>query len=90
MAANCLRALAKIRKFLSHKQEKHLSQANIMSAFKYSPLIWMFCGKTENNFVNKTHEHTPQLNYEMEGETFEILVERANLEIFMKITCTLY
>ena len=50
----------------------------------------MFCGKTENKFVNKTHEHTPQLNYEMEGETFEILLERANLEIFMKITCTLY
>ena len=90
MAVNCLRALTKIRKFLSHEQGKHLSQVNVMSAFKYSALIWIFCGKTENKFLNKIHEHTPQLNYEMEDGTFEILLERNNQEIFMKITCTLY
>ena len=90
MAINCFRALKKIRKFLSHEQGKHLSQANIMSALKCSPFIWMFCRKTENKFINKIHEHTTQLNYEMEDATFEILLERDNLEIFMKITCTLY
>lgn len=42
MAINCLRALTKIKKFSSYKKESiYLSQTYVMSAFKYSPLIWM-------------------------------------------------
>ena len=46
LANNRLRALTRIRRFLSTEQAKYLSEAYIMSAFKYCPLIWMFCNKT--------------------------------------------
>ena len=36
---NRLRALTRIRRFLSTEQTKYLSEAYIMSAFKYCPLI---------------------------------------------------
>ena len=38
-ASNRLRSLARIRKFLSLEQAKRLSEAYIMSTFKYCPLI---------------------------------------------------
>ena len=39
LANNRLRALTRIRRFLSTEQAKYLSEAYIMSAFKYCPLI---------------------------------------------------
>ena len=38
-ASNRLRALTRIRKFLSKEQTKRLSEAYVMSTFKYCPLI---------------------------------------------------
>ena len=52
LANNRLRALTRIRGFLSTEQTKYLSEGCIMSAFKYCPLIWMFCNKTSNNNIN--------------------------------------
>ena len=45
-ASNRLRALARIRKFISFEQAKRLCEAYIMSAFTYCPLIWMYCSET--------------------------------------------
>ena len=42
-----------------------------MSAFKYCPLIWMFCSKTAINEVNKIHKGILRLIYKMEDENFE-------------------
>ena len=60
-ASNLLRASTRIRKFLSKKETKRLSEAYIMSTFKYCPLIWMFRGKTENKSINKIHKRTLRL-----------------------------
>ena len=49
LANNRLRALTRIKRFLSTEQAKYLSEAYIMSVFKYCPLIWMFCNKISNN-----------------------------------------
>ena len=49
-----------------------------MSAFKYYPLIWMFCNKTSNNETNKIHKRTLRLVYEMEGANFEDLLLKDN------------
>ena len=51
---NRLRALTRIRRFLSTEQTKYLSEAYIMSAFKYYPLIWMFWIKISNNQIKYT------------------------------------
>ena len=68
MANNRLRALTRIWRFLSTKHAKYLSQACIISAFKYCPLILMFCNKTSNNQINKIHKRSLRLVYEMEYE----------------------
>ena len=71
---NRLRALTRIRRFLWREQAKYLSEAYIMSAFKYFHLIWMFCNKNSNNQINKIHKSTLRLVYEMEDANFEDLL----------------
>ena len=77
-ASNRLPALARIRKFLSLEQAKRLSEAYIMSTFKYCPLIWMFCNKTANNQLNKIHKRSLRLVYQLEDENFEDLLIKDN------------
>ena len=60
------------------EQTKYLSEASIMSAFKYCPLIWLFCNKTSNNQINKIHKLTLRLLYEMEDVNFEDLLLKDN------------
>ena len=71
--------MTRIKRFLSQKQTKRLFQANIMSTFKYCPLIWMFCGKTENKSINKIQNRTLQLTYDTEDATFQDLLIRGKL-----------
>ena len=73
-ASNRLRALARIRKFISFEQAKRLSEAYIMSTFTYCPLIWMYCSKTANNLINKIHKRSLRVTYEMEDANFEGLL----------------
>ena len=73
-AGNRLRALARIRKFISFEQAKRLSEAYIMSAFTYCPLIWMYCSKTANNLINKIHQRSLRVIYEKEDANFEDLL----------------
>ena len=75
---NRLRALSGTRRFLSTEQTKYLSEAYIMSAFKYCALIWMFCNKTSNNQINKIHKRSLLLLYEMEDANFEDLLLKDN------------
>ena len=73
-ASNRLRALARIRKFISFEQAKRLSEAYIMSTFTYCPLIWMYCSKTANNLINKIHKRRLRVIYEMDDANFEDLL----------------
>ena len=87
-ASNRLRALARIRKFISFEQAKRLSEAYIMSTFTYCPLIWMYCSKTANNLINKIHKRSLRVIYEMEDANFEDLL-RIALGLFTKTIFTL-
>ena len=78
LANNRLRALTRIRRYLSKEQTKYLSEAYIISAFKYCPLIWMFCNKTSNNQINKIHKRSLRLVYEMQDANFEDLLLKDN------------
>ena len=49
-----------------------------MSAFKHCPLIWMFCNKTSNNQINRTHKRTLRLVYEMQDANLEDLLLKDN------------
>ena len=65
-----LRALIRIRKFLSTEKIKYLSEV-YLSAFKYCPLFCMFCGKAAINAINKIHKRILRLIYEMEDASSE-------------------
>ena len=45
----------RIRSFLTLEQSKALTEAYVLSNFRYCPLVWMFCGKCSNNLIMKTH-----------------------------------
>ena len=77
-ASTRLRALARIRKFISIEQGKGLFEAYIMSTFTYCPLIWTFCSKTANNLINKIHKRSLRVIYEMEDANFEDLLVKDN------------
>ena len=74
LANNRLSTLTRISRYLSTEQTKYLSEAHIMSAFKYFPLIWVFSNKTSNNQINKIHKLTLCLVYEMKDANFEDLL----------------
>ena len=78
LAKNRLRTLTRIRRFLSMEQTKYLSEAYIMSAFKYCSLIWMFYNKTSNNQINKIHKRTLRLVFEIQDANFEDLLLKDN------------
>ena len=48
-ANNKIKALFRIRSFLTLEQPKVLTEAYILSNFRYCPLVRMFCGKCGNN-----------------------------------------
>ena len=53
-------------------------EAYIISAFKYCPLIWMFCNKTSNNQINKIRKRSLRLVYERQDANFEDLLSKDN------------
>ena len=62
--SNRLRASARTIKFISFEQAKRLSEAYIMSTFRYGPLIWMYCSRPTNNLINKIHKCSPRVIYD--------------------------
>ena len=50
-----LRALRRMRNFISEDQTKLLVNSHILSPFNYCPLVWMFCGKGGSNMIEKCH-----------------------------------
>ena len=64
-----LRALPKIRNYLSTEKARLLAPAFISSQFYYAPLIWMFADKTLISKVQKIHFRT----FQVVENTYEIL-----------------
>ena len=56
-----------------------------MSTFKYCPLIWEFCGKTEKIHINKIHKRILRLIYDTEDSTFEDLLVILLVKIYKSI-----
>ena len=50
-----LRALRRVRHFLTEDQTKLLLNSYILSPFNYCLLVWMFCGKGGSNLIEKCH-----------------------------------
>ena len=57
---------------------KILYNTFIMSCFNYSPLIWMFCGKTASREIDRIHKRALRLVLNDFDSPFETLLCKAN------------
>ena len=77
--------LLRIRKYLDYTKSVTLYTAYMLSHFKYCPLIWMFCSKTSNSLVNKTHKRALRVvhnNFHLSLE--ELLVQGNSVGIHIQ------
>ena len=70
-----IRALIRIREYLSQKQSDALFYCHIMSPFSYCPLVWMFCSKKATNLLNKTHHRALRARLNNFTASFEELLD---------------
>ena len=62
-AARQLNAIASISKYLAFKSETIIYNSFILSNFNYCPLAWHFCGKTNNQKLDKLQERSLRILY---------------------------
>ena len=98
LSAYCLKAarqhnaLSRISKYLDPKFKSIIYNSFIRSNFEYCPLVWHFCGKTNNNKLEKIQERslrilqdTYELSYEEllnRNESSTLLLHRIKLLLF--------
>jgi len=51
-----LHAFGRLRPHLGSDKSKSLLNAVVLANSSYCPLIWLFCSKTANNEINRTHK----------------------------------
>ena len=62
-AARLLNALARISNYLHFKSKTVIYNSFILSNFNYCPLAWHFCGKTNNQKLEKLQERSLRILY---------------------------
>ena len=73
-AGKKLNALARISQYLDEHKRKLLMNAFITSQFNYCPIIWMYCERKSNNYINKIHERALRIAYNDFTSNFESLL----------------
>lgn len=74
ITSNHLRALTRIRKYLSTEKIKHVSEAYVISILKYSPMVCMFFSKTTKNVIYNIHKCTLPVSHQVEDAGLEDLL----------------
>ena len=71
-----IKALMRIRRYLTQTQVDRLYTAHVMSPLNYCPLVRMFCSKQVHNLIDSTHRRTlcAELN------TFTVTLDEMMLE----------
>ena len=49
-------AFSRVTPYIDERKGKILYNTFIMSNFNYCPLVWMFCGKTQNKEIDRVHK----------------------------------
>ena len=62
-AARQSNAFARISKHLNLDSQRAIHQSFILSNFNYCPLVWHFCGKTNNKKLEKIQERSLRILY---------------------------
>ena len=76
-AARQLNALARIAKYLDFNSRKLIYNSFIKSNFTYCPIVWHFCGKENNNKLEKIQERALRILYDDKCSSYTQLLDRA-------------
>ena len=76
-AARQLNALARIAKHLDVGSRRTIYNRFVMSNFNHCPLVWHFCGKTNNQKLEKIQERALRILYDDYISTYDTLLEKA-------------
>ena len=76
-AARQLNALARISKHLDFKSRKLIYHSFIESNFTYCPIVWHFCGRENNNKLEKLQERSLRILFDDKCSSYEELLKRA-------------
>ncbi len=74
--SNKIGAFSRIAPNLDYEKSIILYNSFILSNFNYCPLIWMFCGKTSNDDINRLHKRALRVLLDDYGSTFEELLHK--------------
>ena len=80
-------ALSRVAKYMAKDKLRIVMNSFIISQFGYCPLVWMFHSRGVNNRINKIHERTLRLVYQDNKSTFEELLMKTNLLLYMIEIC---
>ena len=76
-AARQLNALARISRYLSISSRSLLCNSFVRSNSNYCAMVWHFCGKTNNNKIEKIQERTLRMIYRDYESSYEDLLSAA-------------
>ena len=77
-AARQLNALARISKYLDKSSRNIIYQSFVASNFNYCPLVWHFCGKTNNNKLEKIQERALRIINKDYDSSYKYLLKISN------------
>ena len=69
-------AFSRAAPYMDEKKGKILYHTFIMSNFNYFPLIWMFCGKTQNKEIDRVHKRALRILFNDYTSSFEELLQK--------------
>lgn len=75
-AARQLNALARIAKHLDLRSRKIIYSSFIMSNFNFCPMVWHFCGKMNNNKMEKLHERSMRIVHNDFSSSYSELLQK--------------
>ena len=76
VAGRKLTIIARMSIILSFSKLRLLIKSFFDSQFSYCPLVWMFCGRTRNNMINKLQERALRILYKDDRSTFQHLLNK--------------
>ena len=81
---------ARVAKYIGMQKSKLLYQWFVVSKFKYCPLIWIFCGKTSNDNIDRVHKQTLGiLLYDHKSTLVDLLAKKGKSNVHTQNLCVL-
>jgi len=73
-------ALMRLRKDLDPSQKLILYNSFVISSFGYCPVVWMYCGKSSNNNINRIQKRALRALYNDFTFSYDELLKKGNHE----------